>query len=112
MSDGTIRFITRGKDTETCVQIARPGRSAEHLNLCENHNIKEIHEVPGLLANTELCGKLCLKAERMFLTHTTPLAEKQWGAEVVRYSPIFLIKTQNLLASQRKTQFQGGRCTG
>lgn len=51
-----------------CVQIARLGGSAQRLSLYENHNIKEIHEVSALLANTELCGKLCLKAEWMFPT--------------------------------------------
>lgn len=54
-------------------QIARLGRSAEHSSPHENHVLEEINKVSGILASTELCGKLYLRPNGIFLPIYTTL---------------------------------------
>lgn len=53
-------------------QITRLGRSAERSSLYANDVLKEINKVSVILANTELYGKLYLKAEWYFLPKPHP----------------------------------------
>lgn len=59
MSDGTVRFITREKDTEMFAQIARLSRSTEHSNLYENDVLKEINKVSVILGDMS-CMANCI----------------------------------------------------